>query len=559
MAYIDTTPALSPYKITEGNLQVGFKNMLIKNGWTAVKEFGKAVTSTHFVTEHPVSAMHEDSFTMAKHQIVRNARGDLLGIATVAEWKGLTDHANGFPHYNWFNSSEEDKDKLLQYMEKEYDIHKVETTLYLYMIEKVPVIEDGTTILTPFGEQESDDALRLQMALDVEVTEIDFKSTTASSAYIKVAHPTVMQSPIVETALRATFLEDNDYPYLDTNWWGDSEVSVKGNIDSNSFFLILQTDNTPIWEDNVIPVVPIYFGDIESMDEGDPAIALFSGTVPQGSTNSEVATFDFDDTTKLGGRTIMPVLKKYPRNPSNGIDSVIINKTKLGSRYQSYYLSWNTVPNDMPPQRNSDNTGVGDGDRKYPRSFDRINSYQFNPSRYSDKVQTSRIYLVHPEEGVRGYLKKSVGLNSANLNASELRIRKEGCPEKIFDVYQCVPVSAVSPLTKRPSTHYRPMGLGLFREELNMTADNIVIGDPANITNTSTDITENFVQINFTIPDGVDSIEISVDGELFATGVKEVDFYRLFGLSKGTHTIKLVSVNKEGAKSLGTDVTVEVV
>lgn len=559
MAYIDTTPALSPYKVREGTLQEGFKNMLVQNGWTAVKEFMKAVTSTHFVTEHPESAMHEDSFTIAKHQIVRNARGDLLGIATVADWKALTDHTNGFPHYNWFNSNDTEKEALLDYMKKEYEVHKVETTLYLYMIEKVPDIEDGATILTPCGEKESDNDLRLQMALDVEVTVIDFKSTTASSSYIKVAHPTVMQSPIVETALRATFLEDNDYPYLDTNWWGDSEVSVKGNIDSNSFFLILQTDNTPIWEDNVIPIVPIYFGDIESMDEGDSAIALFSGTVPQGATNSEVATFDFSDHTKLGGRTIMPVLKKYPKNPSNGIDSVIINKTKLGSRYQSYYLSWNTAPNDMPPQRNSDNTGVGDGDRQYPRSFDRINSYQFNPSRYSGKVQTSRIYLVHPEEGVRGYLKNSVGLNSANLNASELRIRKEDCPEKIFDVYQCVPVSAVSPLTKRPSTHYRPMGLGLYKEELNVTNTDEVVKDPTEITDTETTVTTDFVQINFTIPDGVDNVEITVDDELVAKGVREVGFYRLFGLSKGTHTIKLVTVNSKGAKSIGTTVNVDVV
>src|SRR6185312_4786589 len=80
------------------------------------------------------------------------------------------------------------------------------------------------------------------------------------------------------------------------------------------------------------------------------------------------------------------------------------------------------------------------------------------------------VYLVHPEEGVRGYLRGAVGLNFANLNASELRIRQDNCPDKIFDVYQCVPVSAVSPLTKRPATHFRPMGLGLFKEELNASS-----------------------------------------------------------------------------------------
>lgn len=560
MPFIDSTPALSPSKVREGNLQSGFKDLLINHGWTKALEFKKAVSSVHFVTEHDQTSLHEDKFTVANHVILRNARGDLFGVAVVADWKDYTDHANGFPFYNWFTSTDTEKGALLDYMVEEFDKRKVETTLYLYMLDKLPNISEGSVVYTPWGLEDDDDK-RLQMALDIEVTAIDFKSTSAGSEYVKTANPTVMQSPIVEAALRAPFLENLDYPYMDTNWWADSEVSFKGHLDSKGMFLIIQVDNTPMWEDNVVPIVPLYFGDIVPMDEGDPAIALFAGTVPPGTDQDTVAKFNFDDVTFKGGKQIMPVLKRYPSNPSNGVDSVIVNRTKLGARYQSYFLSWNTAPHQMPPNR-SNNAG----DRQYPRSWGSMGNYQFNPSRYSGKVQTSRIYLVHPEEGVRGYLKKAVGLNAVNLNASELRIRQEDCPDRVFDVYQCIPVSAVSPLTKRPSTHYRPMGLGIYKEELNIDKPFTVNPNdtvaPANVTNLKA-VSEQggIVSLSWTAPPDIDlaSYTILVGTEIVAKGVSGTTDYVLYGLSPGTKTIKVISVDMAGNKSAGVSVDVNVV
>lgn len=559
MPYIDSTPALSPYKVREGELQNGFKDLLIKHGWTKVLEFKKSVPSVHFVTEHDIVARHDDNFTLANHIIMRNARGDLLGIAVVAEWEDYTAHDQGFPFYNWFTSTDEDKSKLLGYMATEFDKRRANTTLYFYMLDKLPDIKEGSNLLTPWG-LEPDDDKRLQMALDVEVTEIDFKSTNAGSEYVKKGNITVMQSPIVEMALRSKFVETIDYPYMDTNWWDDSEISIKGHLDSKSMFLVIQTDNTPMWEDNVVPIVPLYFGDIVATDEGDPAIALFAGTVPKGGDAETVSKFDFDDPTIDGGRRIYPILKTYPSNPSNGIDSVIINRTKLGARYQSYYLSWNTAPQAMPPNRRDDS-----GTKQYPRSWGSMSNFQFNPSRYSGKVQTSRVYLVHPEEGVRGYLKKAVGLNSANLNASELRIRKEDCPDKIYDVYQCVPVSGVSPLTKRPSTHYRPMGLGLFKEELNLGnsttppyAEDEPPGDVKNLVANSPQ--KGVVSLKWVNPSDVDfnSVRIVIGNDIYASGVVDTEDYVMTGLSTGALTVKVIALDLFGNESAGVAVNVDV-
>lgn len=553
MPYIDSTPALSSYKVREGNLQHGFKDLLIKHGWTKALEFRKAVTSTHFVTEHDVSSRHDDNFTVANHIILRNARGDLFGVAVTANWEDYTSHDQGFPFYNFFTSTEPEKEALIAYLEEEFEARKVNTTLYFYMLDKLPNVTEGDVLLTPWGAEAENDK-RLQMALDVEVTAIDFKSTNAGSEFVKTADPSVMQSPIVESALRAPFLENLEYPYMDTNWWTDSEISIKGHVDSKGLFVVIQTDNTPMWENNVVPTVPLYFGNIEAMDEGDPGIALFAGTVPPGIDASAVASFDFDNPTVEGGKRIMPILKKYPSNPSNGIDSVMINRTKLGARYQNYFLSWNTAPQEMPPVRSND-----DGDKDYPRAWEGMKNYQFNPSRYSGKVQTSRVYLIHPEEGTRGYLKKAVGLNAANINSSELRIRQEDCPEKIFDVYQCVPVSAVSPLTKRPSTHYRPMGLGLFKEELNLSNpfknNPLDVTAPAEVTNLkAVRIQPQVVSVTWKQPVDRDfaSVDIYIDTVLYATGVSDVSDYVIKGTAVASGAaIKVIAVDLNGNKSTG--------
>lgn len=80
-------------------------------------------------------------------------------------------------------------------------------------------------------------------------------------------------------------MTDYGIPNLDvkTNWWDDSTVRVKATISDKHFFIILQADNAPHWMGNVIPSIPIYFGNIEGPGTDETkAVALFAGTaVPE--------------------------------------------------------------------------------------------------------------------------------------------------------------------------------------------------------------------------------------------------------------------------------------
>ncbi|MBJ8206168.1 hypothetical protein JDS91_34025, partial [Bacillus cereus] len=92
----------------------------------------------------------------------------------------------------------------------------------------------------------------------------------------------------------------------------------------------------------------------------------------------------------------------YVNHPSNGIDSVMIKKTKYGARYQEHFLRWNVPPNLMPPTReelrlvkNAQGTEKEEEyARKYPRAWNYLRygyyQYDFHASRYSNKIHTSR-------------------------------------------------------------------------------------------------------------------------------------------------------------------------
>ena len=559
MPYIDTTPVLSPFKVREGTLQNDFVDLLVQHGWRKEVEFKKAVTSINFVVK-PKTLVSDELFTVANHTIVRNARGDLLGVVMVASWTDEASHSGGL-YYNTATSTPAEKETFIKYIGAEFDERKDGTVMYFYMLEKLPNVLEGDTLIIPWGINPipADRSPNLRMALDVEVTSVSVGSTTNPTASLDIVDPTVMQSPIVKSLLRANFIGTSSPPYALSNWWGDSEVSVQGAIDSNNIFLQLQADNSSVWENNLVPTVPIYFGDFIPDDEGDAGVVLFAGTTPDRSNANDVANFDFTDHATLGGSTILPILKQYPQHPSNGIDSIMVSRTRQGSRYQSYFLSWNTSPQTMPPLRED-----ASGNKQYPRAWEGVDKYQFNPSRYSGKVQTSRVYLVHPEEGSRGYLKNAVGLNATNVNTSEIRIKKQDCPDQLYDVYQSTSISSVSPLTKRPSTHYSPMGLGIYKGAMNVKKPyKPNLGD----TTPPSDVTGvNVVKLQLTRvvakwvnPTDLDfkSVDIFVDGNPYAIGVVGTEEYVL-DLPTGTSSVKIVSVDHAGNRSIGVTVSVTI-
>lgn len=454
MPYVDTTPASFAIKLTENDYQEKFADLLTQYGWTGGT--GSSSVALKFLKVTKFSGtdnLTNSSISLANHYIFKNPSGKMFGMAVVAD----------NVYYDPTSVSQMTPTDRTNFYKTTFAENKSNTVFYYYMLEKLPtkITDDSVVVLAV-----NSDLSLLTAALDIEVTSVNY--TNGITVFIKEgSEPDVMQSPIVKSVIRSTILETVHYPLVQTNWWSDSEIRVQGLIDEDNIFIVIQADNVPAWEGNIVPTVPFYFGKLDSIDVGDDAVAMFTGTVPELSVDG-IAKYDFNDFTKKAGAQIIPLLKSYPNHPSNGVDSVMVSRSKFGSRYQEYFLSWNTPSNDMPPDREN-----ADGNQ-YPRAWNNVENnefkYQFNPSRYSGKVHTSKVYAVHPEEGVRGSLTKAIGLSALNFNAGKLRIRKQNCPEKLYDVYRFFMVGAVSPLTKRPATPYRPMGLGIYDSEYNPNA-----------------------------------------------------------------------------------------
>ncbi len=202
--------------------------------------------------------------------------------------------------------------------------------------------------------------------------------------------------------------------------------------------------------------------------DGTPS-ALFSGTafnkdgLSLDAALKQSGGFDFENTA-VKQEIIHPVLKEYPNYPSNGIDSVMVKRTKYGARYQAHYISWNIPQGQMPPFR-EDAEG-----KNYPRYWNTYTSgsykYQFNPSRYSEKAHSSRALLIHPEDGTYGTLRNVILVSPLSiLNGDELKAVRDYCDdENKYSIYSYYLVEGISPLTKRPATGFRPAGLGILME-----------------------------------------------------------------------------------------------
>ncbi|PGK40743.1 hypothetical protein MYW48_08535 [Bacillus cereus] len=706
MPYIDSTPQDYPSKFEEDNLQDVFAQMLIDNGWTLVRNFYKAAVDTRAYNRRT----DQVNYAIARHTIFRNADGKLLGFATISQfplkYKYEKKQPIRRPHDDTDPNDPNFKMKPTwdEWIKQKYVDNTTRTNLYFYMLEKLPnsnlVKEDGiVSIVTMPGmggtsfeqdrDRDRDDWSKwwyeyfegnyhvedrdydpedliyeekllsaspfhvIRSALDIEVLETRW-DTDMQEAVIEKADPRVMQSPIVKTTLRAEFLEHINDPLWHTNWWTDSEVRVKGHIDSTTFFLVLQADTAPVWEKNLVPTIPLYFGKVNSLDgDKDEGYALFSGTIPPvkrvdstrkettfswrkimpgdtilyvndatklpeapalltingtevvkliekkgkyltveraqlgtfmrapywdtGATIARLSTnnaskrvknedvvslFDFDDPGATVGETIYPLLKLYPHHSSNGVDSVMVSRSRFGARYQAHYLSWNAPSNQLPPNR------VDEIGKKYPRAYNPVEKtnnykYQFNNSRYSDKVHSSRIYVVHPEEGVRGYLDKAIGFNSQGMSATNLRVAKQNCPEKVYEMYKPHSIGAVSPLTKLPVTPFRPVGLGIYSEDINpneVPHDNKNDKTPpgeVKITKVLSPKSQT-IDVEFDLPTDKDlkHVNIYLDGKIYATGITGTTYYRLMGLNTGFKPeIKITTVDSAGNESVGITAT----
>ncbi|MGC5773039.1 hypothetical protein [Paenibacillus pabuli] len=469
MPFIDTTPASFTPKVTEQDIQPRLGDLLATQGWETVANFKKVVFDASIMRSTYTGLDSADiPIYVAEHFIYKNTAGKMFGVAVLGTWN------QNLGQLRKLNKSPDSKAPapatlavFSEWATNEFRKYRSPQTLYFYMVENLAgLMPNYSDVTLPWIN--SGDLKRA--ALDIEVEAAGWVGTGSTATFtVSKAEGNRMQSPIMQAGLRTNLLEkyhddDINYAIQNTNWWADSEISIKGHLNGDSLFFIIQCDNVPAPEGNLVPIIPLYFGKLDAIEEGDDAYAMFAGSVPivtqTGSAGlTAIAEYDFDDTTKRQPN-IMPLMKTYPKNPANGLDNVMVSRGKLGARYQAYYLSWNAPANAIPPMRTSQ-----DGKRDYPRAWNNAENplykYSFNPSRYSGKVHTSKLYVVHPEEGVRGALKDTIALSALSFNANKLRVKKEHCPDE-FDVFRYFLVEGVSPLTSKPGTQYRPAGIGLY-------------------------------------------------------------------------------------------------
>jgi hypothetical protein len=475
MAFIDTTPATFTPKVTEADIQPRLGDLLATQGWTIAANFKKVVFDAYLTNPNAGrTPMADFKIYVAEHFIYANKENRMFGIAIMGNWTqniGALRAANKSPEPA--PNGNATLQEFANWATNEFRKYRSPQTLYVYMIESLKGLAPNNPDII-LGWDSSSDSVLKRAVLDIEVEESMWDTSGGSAPRFTVTktEPGRMQSPIIQAGLRTNLLESYfdstiGYAIQNTNWWNDSEISIKGHLTDTNMFFIVQCDNVPAPEGNLVPVIPLFFGKLDPVEDGDVAYALFAGSVPivdsvGGTIDSKlkaITEYDFDDTTTRQPN-IMPLMKSYPKYPANGLDSVMVHRGKLGARYQAHYLSWNAPPNAIEPARTTQ-----DGKRDYPRAWNNAENplykYSFNPSRYSQKVHTSKVYVIHPEEGVRGSLKDTIALSALSFNANKLRVKKQNCPN-LYDVYRFFLVEGVSPFTKKPGTQYRPAGIGLY-------------------------------------------------------------------------------------------------
>lgn len=474
--YIDTT-------LVEGNMLNDLAALLMSAGWTHEKYFKKTVFPNMFI--NPMASLQPQTsmfLGVAEHLILRHPDPDvkvlygfaLFGYFTIPYGMlpiELQPMKNVSPPIrenmaSVYRPRDGYKD-LSEWATNKYPKVRQNHTLYLYMCDMVSddLPENGDICIAAEGNYIED---MRRAALDIEVHDTAYYMLGGSPMFkIEKAMPDYKQSPIQQMSLRIPPTDTTDTslsyltPFEQTNWHDDSLIRVRGITNGagkeNYFFLMLQADAAASYENNGAPLTPLFLGKLEAYDPEDKwCFALSAGS----AFPTMAPEFDFDDPKYTRSR-IQPLLKNYVMSPANGIDNIMIYRTKYGSYYQEHVLHVSSPSNIMPPILTHDK-------RDYPRAWNRpeshVQSYQYNPGRYTGaqkEVASSYAEVTHMDEGVRGKFPDTIVTLPLNLiTGDRLKHRTETC-ENEFDFYRYFLVEAVSPFTKIPGTPYRQLGIGL--------------------------------------------------------------------------------------------------
>ncbi|WP_338749770.1 hypothetical protein [Bacillus sp. FJAT-52991] len=449
---------------TEETLQADFVDLAVSNGWTLVKRFRKvtfAFTDVFYGTGYTQDPDKRNlRLKIADHALIKNSRNDIFAItricAPVLKWGDLPSElkTGEYPNQEGFTNDPLLRKQLHEWMFSKWDENAVDTSkVYFYMLKDAPTIAEDLQVVYPSTNADVRDALDIEL---LHYVPRKIENNTSYEYLPSNAQHLIMQSPMVPVSTRNIGTEDNGWL---TNWWPDSKIKVEGFINEETLALLIRADSTAAFDENQVPLIPVYFGSLVPLNPADKEHAsLFAGSaVPDGKYKYDAITPFIDETSIL-----MPIKKKYPQNPGNGIDNIIVKRSAQGAYYQAYSLSSHTGPEKMPPDR-QDNSG-----RQFPSAWKNAGNDEYNyppTSSYSGKATVSRAMVIHPEERQRGYLKHLILAESVGpRNNIRLKVKKAACPN-IFEFYKYFVVDAVSPVTKRPAVAYRPMAIGIFEKE----------------------------------------------------------------------------------------------
>ncbi|WP_283657731.1 hypothetical protein [Paenibacillus sp. RC343] len=235
MSFIDTTAAAFTPKVTEADLQPRLGELLATAGWKVAANYKRVIFDANIT--HPSDAVRNYTnfrITVAEHFIYSNKDNQSFGIAIAGTWyPRLVDYVK-----------RPDKDSYKQFGEwatNEFRKYRLSHTLYVYMLEDLKGLKpDGADVVLAWND--NSEAGQLRAALDIEVEESAWKTTVSGPMFtVTKAEGARMQSPIMQAGLRYKLMESYynnsfNYPVQNTNWWSDSEISVKGTLSDTNFF-----------------------------------------------------------------------------------------------------------------------------------------------------------------------------------------------------------------------------------------------------------------------------------------------------------------------------------
>lgn len=204
---------------------------------------------------------------------------------------------------------------------------------------------------------------RSEIIGDVNVTE-DITINNTRSLMSAVYSSLNYVSPSMPTVL--SFSAENQ---LTLAWQRDSQVEVTGQLNRDRGLFQFRLD--PTGDAGITLFSPLYFGRMNAHGkEPRNNTILASGA----NSNHELR---YSRNLQLGGSNV-----DYGPGTGNGNSGLMLGQAIGGARYQTHYLRFFTFSKDADP------TGEG----------------RFNKSRWTGRYHVSLIGIVHPNDGVVGYL-----------------------------------------------------------------------------------------------------------------------------------------------------------